>query len=99
MHKLANPDTGLLKGTQLGDIHNARINHCKTLLIQELMALRDPRVNALLDIFSVAILPGPRIGIDYPIGAPQILVDELAAEKLKLGIGAVPEPVGKRKKK
>ena len=67
---------------ELNRIRFARINHANACMVGELMELRHPKVDEILNKFGIAIIPGPRVAIEYPNGYPQILETELTQAKI-----------------
>lgn len=65
------------RGSQLDKIHAKRMLHAFSQMALRLIALEDKIVDRILNSYSICVLPGTRVGIDYPPGAKQILVDEL----------------------
>lgn len=84
------------RASTLDKIHTKRILHAFAQVVLRLMWLEDRRVDGILNEYSIALMPGPRAGIDYSPLAKQILEAELKAEKARLAKEA--KPKGKKKK-
>lgn len=78
------PSVNVLNPSDLDRIHIQRMEHARYELIKELIDLDDRTVNALLSRFSICLLPGRRVAIDYPSDIRQVLTDELIAEKARI---------------
>lgn len=65
-------------------IHIRRKDHATSLMIAELLMVRNAAVQRILDAYSVIGLSGQRYGITYADGCPQILEKELAEVKAQL---------------
>lgn len=68
---------------ELDKIHTKRMFHAFAQVFVKLIALEDERVNGILETYQLTVWPGPRVGIEYPFYAKQILEKELKAVKNK----------------
>lgn len=75
------PDVNVVNPSKLDQIHIRRMLHAFAQVLGRLLLLEEPAVQMLLAAYQITLLPGPRIGIEYPDGVKQILSLELQQEK------------------
>ena len=72
--------------------------HAFYLMNLELRCLQIDRVDDVLDSFSISLLPGKRVGLEYPASKKQILELDLNFEKMRLAELSKPKPKIKKAK-
>lgn len=92
------PNVDLEKCSKLDSIHARRMMHAFAQVLGRLLLIEDQRVQAILSHWDITLMPGPRVGIEYPDGAKQILEFELNQEKEKLAIASTKKEIKAAKK-
>ena len=93
------PNVDIDRAGKLDKIHTKRILHAVAQVVLHLIRLEDERVDNILNNYSIALMPGPVVGIEYAPGVRQILSDELVAEKaLEAAKSSVAAKKAKRKR-
>ena len=89
---IADPDIEKLMDAELKKIHQARFHHCMHMLLEDLILNAREGAVDMLDKYSACILPGGKLGLLYPEGVAQVMVEELkaATERLAAPAAAVP---------